>query len=267
MKRIAETFAGLAARRAKGLIAFITAGDPNIEATPELMHALVRGGADIIELGVPFSDPMADGPVIQRANERALAAGTTPEAVFEAVRRFRARDTRTPVVLMGYLNPFEHLGVAAVATRANAAGCDGFLMVDLPPEEAREFNAAVRAAGLDQVFLVAPNSPAARIERICTMASGFVYFVAVKGVTGDKAVDVHGVDARIAETRRLTRLPVGIGFGIRTPQAAAMAAMRADAVIVGSALVEIIERGAAAAAVALENYVAELRAAIDRAAA
>jgi tryptophan synthase alpha chain len=267
MNRIAETFSGLAARRAKGLIAFITAGDPNIEVTPEFMHALVRGGADIIELGVPFSDPMADGPVIQRASERALAAGVTPEAVFEVVRRFRTRDTRTPVVLMGYLNPFEHLGVTAVATRAHAAGCDGFLMVDLPPEEAREFNAAVRAAGLDQVFLVAPNSPAARIERICSMATGFVYFVAVKGVTGDKAVDVHSVDARIAETRRLARVPVGIGFGIRTPHAAAAAALRADAIIVGSALVEIVERDGTAAAAGLQTYVAELRAAIDRAAA
>ena len=266
MSRIKTRFECLTARGSKGLVTFITAGDPHCTATPALMHALVRGGTDIIELGVPFSDPMADGPVIQRASERALAAGTTLDEVFGCVARFRESDRETPVVLMGYLNPFEHLGAASFGAQAVAAGVDGVLVVDLPPEEGREFNAALVAAGIDQVFLVAPNSSSARIAKICSYASGFVYFVAVKGVTGDKAVDVDGINARIAETRRLARVPVGIGFGIRTPAAAAAAAQTADAVIVGSVLVEAIERyGAdiAGAVNAIESLVRSLRTAID----
>jgi len=266
MNRIADCFARLAGAGRKGLVTFITAGDPDPTVTPAYMHALVRGGADVIELGVPFSDPMADGPVIQRSSERALAAGTTPEDVLKCVSTFRERDALTPVVLMGYLNPFEHAGAAAFAARAAAAGVDGILVVDLPPEEAAEFNAALAAAGLDQVFLVAPNSSRARIERICAFASGFVYFVAVKGVTGDKAVDVAEIEARIAETRQLSRLPVGIGFGIRTAAAARDAARLSDAIIVGSALVDAIEQGGAdhaATATTLERFVAELRAAVD----
>lgn len=266
MSRISACFERLAAGRNKGLVTFISAGDPSPAATPELMHALVRGGADIIELGVPFSDPMADGPVIQRASERALAAGTTLDEVFGCVSRFRAMDDITPVVLMGYLNPFEQVGAAGFGARAKAAGVDGVLVVDLPPEEAQAFNRAVKAAGVDQVFLVAPNTSSARISMICAYASGFVYFVAVKGVTGDKAVDVDLINQRIAETRRLANLPVGIGFGIRTAQSAAAAAGSADAVIVGSALVEIIERNGnhpGAAAAALEAFVRTLRGAID----
>ena len=266
MNRISACFARLAARHGKGLVTFISAGDPAPTATPELMHALVRGGADIIELGVPFSDPMADGPVIQRASERALAAGTTLDDVVRCVARFRDTDTTTPVILMGYLNPFEHVGVAGFGQRAKAAGVDGVLVVDLPPEEAQDFNRAVQAAGIDQVFLVAPNTSDARIGMICSYASGFVYFVAVKGVTGDKAVDVELINQRIAQTRRLASLPVGIGFGIRTPQSAAAAAGSADAIIVGSVLVEIIEQHGAdtgACALALENFVRSLRGAID----
>ena len=266
MSRIKTRFERLQARAGKGLVTFITAGDPQCAATPDLMHALVRGGADIIELGVPFSDPMADGPVIQRASERALAAGTSLDDVYRCVARFRETDRDTPVVLMGYLNPFERGGAAHFAARAQTAGVDGVLVVDLPPEEGREFNTALVAAGIDQVFLVAPNSTSARIEQICAVASGFVYFVAVKGVTGDKAVDIDGINARIAETRRLARVPVGIGFGIRTPQAAAAAAQTADAIIVGSALVEEIERhglDVAGAATALEHLVRSLRTAID----
>ena len=266
MSRIAATFHRLAARGAKGLVTFISAGDPDAAATPELMHALRRGGADIIELGVPFSDPMADGPVIQRASERALAAGTTLEEVFRCVARFREQDGDTPVVLMGYLNPFERIGPQAFAERALAAGVDGVLVVDLPPEEAEDFNRVVRTAGIDQVYLVAPNTSSERIRMICSQASGFVYFVAVKGVTGDKPVDVERINARIAETRSVSSLPVGIGFGIRTPQSAAAAAASADAIIVGSALVEVIEqhgRDSAAAAPALERLVRSLRTAID----
>ena len=266
MSRISACFERLAACCGKGLVTFISAGDPTLTATPELMHALVRGGADIIELGVPFSDPMADGPVIQRASERALALGTTLDDVFACVARFRETDHTTPVVLMGYLNPFEHVGAAGFGERAKAAGVDGVLVVDLPPEEAQEFNRAVKAAGVDQVFLVAPNTSTARISMICTYASGFVYFVAVKGVTGDKAVDVDLINERIAQTRRLASLPVGIGFGIRTAHSAAAAASSADAIIVGSALVEIVEQHGQdtnAAAAALETFVRGLRAAID----
>ncbi|MCB1745567.1 MAG: tryptophan synthase subunit alpha [Gammaproteobacteria bacterium] len=263
--RIAARFDALAAQGRKGLITFITAGDPSVAATPAYMHALVRGGADIIELGVPFSDPMADGEVIQRASERALAHGTSLDDVLACVGEFRREDSDTPVVLMGYLNPFEHMGAARFAERAAAAGVDGALVVDLPPEEAADFNAALRAAGLDQVFLVAPNSPERRIRTVCAAASGFVYFVSVKGVTGDKAAAIDEIGQRVAMTRAFAGLPVGIGFGIRTPAAAAAAAAVADAVIVGSAIVEIIERGgdAAAVAAAVEAYVASLRQGID----
>ncbi len=266
MSRISACFEHLAARRGKGLVTFISAGDPEPAATPVLMHALVRGGADIIELGVPFSDPMADGPVIQRASERALAVGTTLDEVYRCVASFREQDSITPVVLMGYLNPFERVGAAHFAERAHAAGVDGVLVVDLPPEEAEEFNRVVKAAGIEQAFLVAPNTTSERISMICNYASGFVYFVAVKGVTGDKAVDVELINARIAETRRLANLPVGIGFGIRTPQSAAASAASADAIIVGSALVEIIEqhgKDVRAAANALETFVRGLRDAVD----
>ena len=266
MSRIRACFERLATGHNKGLVTFISAGDPSPAVTPDLMHALVRGGADLIELGVPFSDPMADGPVIQRASERALAAGTTLDDVFACVARFRVKDDTTPVVLMGYLNPFDHCGAASFGARAKAAGVDGVLVVDLPPEEAHDFNHAVKATGLDQVFLVAPNTSSARISMICAYASGFVYFVAVKGVTGGKAVDVEHINLRIAETRRLASLPVGIGFGIRTAQSAALAAGSADAIIVGSVLVEIIESNGdspTAAATALEAFVRTLRVAID----
>ena len=266
MGRISASFEALASARRKGLVAFITAGDPSPSVTPELMHALVRGGADVIELGVPFSDPMADGPVIQRASERALAAGTTLDEVLHCVSRFRERDTGTPVVLMGYLNPFERVGAQVFATRARAVGVDGVLVVDLPPEEAGEFNRALRGAGIDQIFLVAPNTSASRIDMICDYASGFVYLVAVKGVTGDKAAEFDALEPHLIATRRSAGLPVGIGFGIRTPEAAAAAARGADAVIVGSALVELIDlfgRDPAGACAAVEQFVAGLRQAID----
>ncbi len=265
MSRIADRFAALAADGRKGLITFITAGDPNTAATPALMHALVRAGADLIELGVPFSDPMADGEVIQRASERALANGTSLDDVLACVAAFRQQDTTTPVVLMGYLNPFEHMGAERFAGRARDAGVDGALIVDLPPEEARDFNHALTGAGLDQVFLVAPNSTDARIDTVCEYASGFVYFVSVKGVTGDKALAVDEIRPRIDATRRRAGIPVGIGFGIRSAESAARAAGIADAIIVGSAIVELIEAGGDEAAIAarVEELVARLRAAID----
>ena len=266
MSRLGQCFESLRADGRKGLITFITAGDPDGVATVPLMQALVRGGADVIELGVPFSDPMADGPVIQKASERALAAGATLALVLDCVQHFRQSDPDTPVVLMGYLNPFERAGFTPFAERAAKAGVDGVLVVDLPPEEAREFHDALDASGLDQVFLVAPNSSAERVARICGYASGFVYYVSVKGVTGDKQLDVGDVGARIAATRVAAPVPVGIGFGIKTPRAAAEAARLADAVIVGSALVELIEAcgsDLAQARVRLQDFVAQLRAAVD----
>ncbi|MGD9604269.1 MAG: tryptophan synthase subunit alpha [Gammaproteobacteria bacterium] len=264
--RIQQRFTALASARRAGLVTFITAGDPDPSATLEYMHALVRGGADLLELGVPFSDPMADGPVIQRASERALAGGMTLAKVFEIVTRFRAQDATTPVVLMGYLNPIERMGYAEFARRAAAAGVDGVLTVDLPPEEAHDAHTEFDRHGLRQIHLLAPTSDAARMEAICARASGFVYYVSVKGVTGGKAIEPDEVRRRIAELKRHTRVPVGVGFGVRSPDAAAALAGVSDAVIVGSALVEIVERhgtGTAAAAAALELFAHELRVAMD----
>ena len=265
MSRIARCFDTLTRDGRKGLITFITAGDPSASETVEWMHALVRGGADIVELGVPFSDPMADGETIQRASERALSHGFSLNDVLNTVREFRQRDQNTPVVLMGYLNPFEHMGAKRFAALASSAGVDGVLVVDLPPEEAVTFNAEVTAEGLDQVFLVAPNSPPARMRQVCSAASGFVYFVSVKGVTGTKAAAMDEVSACVAEIRKAGNLPIGIGFGIRTAASAVQAAHLADAVIVGSAIVELIENGGGRAAVssAIEDFVTSLRSALD----
>jgi tryptophan synthase alpha chain len=230
------------------------------------MQALVKGGADLIELGVPFSDPMADGPTIQRASERALAGGMTLTKVLALVTAFRQLDKTTPVVLMGYLNPIECMGYATFAQRAVAAGVDGVLTVDLPPEEAHDCHAEFERCGLRQIYLLAPTSNPARIKAICAQASGFVYYVSVKGVTGGKAFDTDEVRRRIGELKAQTRLPVGVGFGVRSPETAAVLAEISDAVIVGSALVELIEQHADAPAErcrALEAFVASLRAAMD----
>ncbi|HMM77581.1 MAG TPA: tryptophan synthase subunit alpha [Gammaproteobacteria bacterium] len=261
--RISKRFAALAEAGRSGLVTFITAGDPSPEATVPIMHALVRGGADVIELGVPFSDPMADGPIIQRASERALAAGMSLKRVLDIARAFRATDTDTPLVLMGYLNPIERMGYANFVERAAAAGVDGILTVDLPPEEAAEFHRLMLARGLDQIHLLAPTSSAERMEAVCRYATGFVYYVSVKGVTGDKVLDADEVRARIAQLKQKTALPIGVGFGVKTPATAAAVAAVSDAVIVGSALVEIIEQAGAAAASALEQYVRSLRTAMD----
>ncbi len=241
MSRIAGTFAKLRAAKRAALIPFVTAGDPNNDVTVPLMHALVEAGADIVELGVPFSDPMADGPVIQRASERSLHGGTTLKRVLDMVREFRQRNADTPVVLMGYLNPFEIAGYDAFARAAADAGVDGVLTVDLPPEEADEFLAAVRANGIDLIFLLAPTSDEARIQRICDTASGFVYYVSLKGVTGASNLDVASVAEKVANIKRFTQLPVGVGFGISDGSTAAEIAAVSDAVVVGSVLVKTIE--------------------------
>jgi tryptophan synthase alpha chain len=244
VSRIAARFAALAGAQRKGLIPYITAGDPHPEYTVELMHALVRGGADIIELGVPFSDPMADGPVIQLACERALKHGTGLWQTLEMVARFRDHDSDTPVVLMGYLNPIETRGVEAFARRAHEAGVDGVLIVDLAVEEAPEYVPLLRAHGLDVVFLLAPTSPEARVQALGAFAGGYLYYVSLKGVTGADTLDVASVERKLTEIRRHATLPVAVGFGVRDPATAAAVGRVADAVVVGSALVSEIARHA-----------------------
>jgi tryptophan synthase alpha chain len=268
MSRLAARFAELRAAGRKALIPFVTAGDPHRSVTVPLMHALVAAGADAIELGVPFSDPMADGPVIQRASERALLHHTSLRDVLDMVREFRQRDAQTPVVLMGYLNPIEVMGYEAFAAAAGQAGVDGALTVDLPPDEGHDLLVALRALDLDPIYLIAPTSGAARIEKICSAASGFVYYVSLKGVTGAAHIDLAPVEQKLALIRQHTTLPVGVGFGIRDAATAARVARVADAVIVGSALVSRIEELADrpdAIAPALGALLGEMRSAMDAA--
>jgi len=267
MSRLAQQFAALKEERRAALVPYIMAGDPAPWVTVPLMHALVRAGANVIELGVPFSDPMADGPVIQRAGLRALKQGITLSRVFDLVREFRAKDAATPIVLMGYLNPIENLGYEAFAERAAAAGVDGVLTVDLPPEEAAPLLAALRSRELDPIFLLAPTSGPARIEAVARSAAGFIYYVSLRGVTGATHLDLNEVGEKIRAIRRHTALPVGVGFGISTPEQAAAVARVADAVVVGSALVSRIEQNAANPERLLAEvpaFVAALRAAMDR---
>lgn len=241
MTRIGRCFETLRSQDRKALIPYVTAGDPGPDITVPLMHAMVESGADIIELGVPFSDPMADGPVIQRASERALAHHTSLHKVLEMVAEFRRQDDNTPVVLMGYLNPVEVMGYKEFARAAHEAGVDGTLIVDLPPEEADDFVATLHARPLDTIFLLAPTSTDERIAKICAAASGFVYYVSLKGVTGAASLDVNSVAGKLAHIRKHTKMPIGVGFGIKDPATAAQIARIADAVIVGSALVKTIE--------------------------
>ncbi|MGH8581500.1 MAG: tryptophan synthase subunit alpha [Gammaproteobacteria bacterium] len=267
MSRIASCFDSLRAGGRKALVPFVTAGDPDLDTTVPLLHALVEGGADVLELGVPFSDPMADGPVIQRASERALRGGATLRQVLNAVAAFRRQDDRTPVVLMGYLNPVEAMGYAAFARAACEAGVDGVLTVDLPPEEAADLLAELAKQAIDAIFLLAPTTTEARIGHICQAASGFVYYVSLKGVTGADTLDVAAVAERLVAIRRHTRLPVGVGFGIKDADSASRVAGIADAVVVGSALVSCIEQMAGDRAGLVgeaRRFVAELRAAIDK---
>ena len=265
MNRINTCFEKLNSDGNKGLIAFVTAGDPSLGATSDIMHALVAGGADIIELGVPFSDPIADGEVIQRASERALSHGTSLNDVLDCVDVFRQKDPDTPVILMGYCNPFQRMGLGTLAARCNEVGADGVLVVDLPPEEAAPFKNSFEPLGIAQIFLVAPNSPEERIRKICEYASGFVYFVAVKGVTGDKQFDGNEIKDNIDRTKNIAGIPVGLGFGIRSSQAAGDAAAISDGVVVGSAIVEIIEKGKTVSEISenVTHFVQELRIGIN----
>lgn len=266
MSRIQQTFARLQAQGRKALIPFITAGDPGRAWTVPLMHQLVEAGADLIELGIPFSDPMADGPAIQAATERALAAGMTLTGVLELVAEFRTTNTETPVILMGYLNPVEHMGYARFAAAAAAAGVDGVLTVDLPPEEADSLLPELKHHDLDSIFLLAPTTTPERIASVCRQSSGFVYYVSLKGVTGAANLDTAEVESRLALIRRHTSLPVGVGFGIRDAVSAAAVGKTADAVVVGSVLVNQI--GALAATPerigpALQQTLTGIRAGLD----
>ena len=264
--RIDRRFASLREQGKAALVTYLMAGDPDADTTLDLMHALVAGGADILELGVPFSDPVADGVAIQLAAGRALQAGMNLEGVLDLVRRFRERDAETPVVLMGYLNPIERMGYGAFAQAAAAAGVDGVLTVDLPPEEGEGLLPALREARLAPIFLVSPTTTDRRMAWICEQAQGFVYYVSLKGVTGAASLDLEAVGERLAVVRGLTRLPVGVGFGITGPEQAAAVAAIADAVVVGSALVKTIAGGASATLPQqIEAQVRALRTAMDEA--
>jgi len=242
MSRISGVFADLKAAGRSALVPFITAGDPKPNVTVPLMHAMVEAGANIIELGIPFSDPMADGPVIQRASERALDNNVSLSDCMEMVREFREKDDETPVVFMGYLNPVEVMGYEDFARRAAGAGVDGVLIVDVPPEEGHDLLDAMRSRDIDPIYLLAPTSTPERIRAICDSASGFVYYVSIKGVTGAANLDVQAVSNKLDQIRSVSDLPLGVGFGIKDADTAAAMSKVSDAVIVGSAIVGRIEK-------------------------
>ena len=268
MSRIAATFSTLKAQGRKALIPYVTAGFPYADITPALMHGMVAAGADVIELGVPFSDPSADGPVIQKAGDRALALGIGLAQVLAMVKAFRAKDQQTPVVLMGYANPIERYelthGTGAFVRDAAAVGVDGVLVVDYPPEECTEFSAALKAAGLDLIFLLAPTSTEERMQQVAQVASGYVYYVSLKGVTGSGALNTAEVKAMLPRIRQHVQIPVGVGFGIRDADTARAIGRVADAVVIGTRLIQQIEaqpheRVSAAAA----DFLRPIRAALD----
>jgi tryptophan synthase alpha chain len=248
--RIDAAFGALKAAGRTALIPYVTTGDPSLTATLAIMNSLVEAGADIIELGVPFSDPMADGPVIQRAGERALAQGVGLADVLRVVQDFRAGNTTTPVVLMGYANPVEAMGVTTFAQRAEEAGVDGVLVVDYPPEEATEFAALLAARGIATIFLLSPTTPEARIAAVAKIATGYVYYVSLKGVTGAGNLNTDDVAKKIARIKAHVALPVGVGFGIRDAASAQAVAAHADAVVIGSRIIEEIEAAPAGEAAA-----------------
>lgn len=264
MSRIQSTFASLAQQNKKALIPYITAGDPHPRHTVNLMHALVESGADMIELGIPFSDPMADGPVIQRASERALTHQVGLGDVLEMVKEFRSKDAKTPIILMGYANPIEAMGIVNFVDRAKAADVDGVLTVDYPPEECTEFVSLLKSRNIDPIFLLSPTTDAARINLIVNQASGFVYYVSLKGVTGSQNLDIAQVTERLSDIRTKTQLPIGVGFGVRDAETARQVAAIADAIVVGSRMVQEIEKSSEQDLIAnLAALTSELRNAID----
>ena len=245
ISRIAERFALLHKRKRAGLVAFVSANDPNPEVFAEIFEGLPSAGADIIEIGMPFSDPMADGPSIQASSQRSLKHKTDIKAVLDAVEKFREDEIETPVVLMGYYNPIYKYGPQEFAEHAAKAGVDGVIVVDLPPEEAEELDVHLRANNLHFIFLTAPTSSDARLPTILERASGFVYYVSITGITGTAVADEHAVAKAVARLRRHTKLPIAVGFGIKTPEQARAIAAHCDAAVVGSAIVDIIAKGVA----------------------
>jgi len=268
MSRIQPTFEALARTNRKALIPYITAGFPFADITPELMHGMVQAGADVIELGVPFSDPMADGPVIQRAGEKALAMGIGTKQVLEMVRVFRKDDATTPVVLMGYANPVERYdlvhGKDAFIRDAASAGVDGVLVVDYPPEECEEFAAKLRRNGMDLIFLLAPTSTDERMQLVARVASGYVYYVSLKGVTGAGHLDTAAVEQMLPRIRRQVNIPVGVGFGIRDAATARAIGKVADAVVIGTKIIQLAENEPREKVVpAVAGFLREIRTALD----
>ena len=264
MSRLATRFAQLESQQRKALVSYVMAGDPHPEVTVPLLHQMVEAGVDVVELGLPFSDPMADGPVIALAAERALAGGTSTLKALDMVKEFRQKDQETPVVLMGYLNPVEVIGYEKFVEYANDCGVDGVLLVDLPPEEAQDFDNILKKYEMDQIFLLAPTSTPERIQFVANQASGFIYYVSLKGVTGAATLDVAEAATRIQQIKAVTNVPVGVGFGISDAASAKAMGAAADAVIVGSAFVkQFASLAPEQAVIATVNKVKELRAALD----
>ena len=268
MSRIEATFAALKQQDRKALIPFVTAGFPYADITPELMHGMAEAGADVIELGVPFSDPSADGPVIQKAGDRALAAGIGLAQVIGMVRSFRERNNTTPVVLMGYANPVERydqkLGAGAFVRDASAAGVDGVLIVDYPPEECEDFATALREHHMDLIFLLAPTSTDERMAQVARVASGYVYYVSLKGVTGAGTLDVGQVETMLPRIRAHVSVPVGVGFGIRDAETARAISRTADAVVIGSKIIQLIDNEPHEKVVAVaSHFIRTIRKALD----
>ena len=264
MSRIQGRFEALAKARRKALIPYITAGDPHPSLTVPLMQALVEAGSDILELGVPFSDPMADGPVIQRSGERALKHGVGLAHVLGMVSEFRRKDSETPIVLMGYANPIEAMGIERFAAAAKAAGIDGVIVVDYPPEECLDFCALMKRNGVDPIFLLAPTSTKKRIDEVARSGSGYLYYVSLRGVTGASNIDFSEISNKIPAIRAATRMPIGVGLGIRDAESARRIAVSADAVVIGSRIIQEIEAGAPDQAVArVKAFLQPIRQALD----
>ena len=264
MSRIQGRFEALAKAKRTALIPYITAGDPHPSLTVPLMRGLVEAGSDILELGVPFSDPMADGPVIQRAGERALKHGVGLSNVLSMVTDFRKIDDKTPIVLMGYANPIEAMGVDKFVAAAQTAGVDGVIVVDYTPEECEQFAAQAKKAGIDPIFLLAPTSTEKRINDVARIGSGYLYYVSLRGITGASNIDLADVNAKIPKIRAATRLPIGVGFGIRDAESARRVAQTADAVVIGSRIIQEIEAGAADQAVSrVKAFLKPIREALD----
>ena len=264
MNRITTTLDALKAEGRKALVTYIVNGDPTPETTLLTLHSMVANGADIIEVGVPFSDPMAEGPTIQRAHERALVHGISLTSTLDLVAQFRETNTTTPIVLMGYANPVERMGYAKFAKKAAAAGVDGLLTVDLPPEESADLDIELKAVGIHNIFLIAPTTAEARIAHVTASATGFIYYVSLKGVTGAGHLDVDSVTAKVAAIRKTTNLPVMVGFGIKDGASAKAASQSADGAVVGSALVALMAEGSAEAiAKIVGEKVSEIRQGLD----